>query len=100
MEESSFTLILREHLREKNITALAKEIGAPSTLIHDWVQGRRLPSLKNIKFVKKIADHLGLTLEELLIGTVSASKENRTITNLTFDDAGRSYEVRILRKEK
>jgi len=91
---------LRRKLKGKNISAIARDIGVSSSLLHDWVQGRRLPSMKNIHHVKALAEHIGLTLEELLFGVSSDEKKNeRVITQLTFDDGDRSYKINILRNE-
>lgn len=58
--------LLAKYLRERNISAVAREINMPVSLLHDWVRGRRTPSLKNLGHLKSLARFLGLSLSELL----------------------------------
>ncbi len=100
MENCLFTTQIRKHLKGLNISALAKTLDIPSTLLHDWFQGRRIPSVKNISHIKKIAYYLELSLDELLVGPAVTEElsKNKVLTNLTFDDSGKSYEIKIIRK--
>ena len=62
-----------------------------------------MPSLKNIHYVKKLADYLGLTLDEILLGSSNKDDESykeKTLANLIFNDDDRAYEIRILRNIK
>lgn len=95
MENKHFFKFLQSRLRNQNLTALAKELEIPKTLVHDWVQARRAPSLKNIHHVKKIASYLGVSLEYILTGE---SEEGEVITSISFEDEGRKYQVVISKK--
>ncbi len=86
--------ILKEHLEGKNLSQIARELGISKSLLADWVSSRRLPSMKNIDAVAKVANYLGLSLEQLLLGT---KDERKVISAVTFDDEKRSYRVNIER---
>lgn len=86
--------ILRERLEGENLSKIARELGISKSLLADWVASRRLPSLKNIEAVAKLAAYLGLSLEQLLLG----KEDNRKIISaVTFEDEKRSYRVNIER---
>lgn len=89
--EIMFTKILSKSLNGKNISAVAREIGMPRNLLHDWSKAKRIPSLSNIDYIKKLADYLGLTLDELLVGGSS----RKVISNVRFSDAGTDYQIMI-----
>lgn len=91
----TFSLILQRKLKEKNLSLVARELNIPKTLLHEWLNAKRLPSMKNIAHIKSLADYIGLTLDELLIG----SNENRTISSISFEDSGRKYRINIERVE-
>jgi transcriptional regulator with XRE-family HTH domain len=93
MNDIYLSKILRERLKGQNLTAIAKELDIPKTLIHDWVQSRRMPSMKNIKHVKVLADYLGMTLEELLLGEDKSIK--KILANVNFEDEGTKYQISI-----
>ncbi|MGE4233196.1 MAG: helix-turn-helix domain-containing protein [Bacteriovoracia bacterium] len=86
--------ILRERLEGENLSKVARELGISKSLLADWVSARRLPSLKNIKSVAKLATYLGLTLEQLLIGT---PQESKVISAVSFEDEKRIYRLSIER---
>lgn len=58
--------ILKEKLKNKNISAVARNINLSPALLHDWVSGRRRPSFKNLKHLKALSKYLNITLSELL----------------------------------
>lgn len=92
--EAKISKILRERLANENLSKVARELGISKSLLADWVSSRRLPSLKNIEAVAKLANYLGLTLEQLLLG----KDDNRTIISaVTFEDDKRKYRVNIER---
>ena len=66
--ELKFTKILSLALRGKNISSVAREVDMPRSMLHDWAKSKRVPSLNNIEYIKRLADYLGLSLEEILIG--------------------------------
>lgn len=86
--------ILNERLKGQNLSQVARELGISKSLLADWVASRRLPSMKNIEAVAKVAAYLGLSLEQLLLGKDS---ERRIISAVTFEDERRSYRVNIER---
>lgn len=86
--------ILRERLEGENLSKIARELGISKSLLADWVASRRLPSLKNIEAVAKLAAYLGLSLEQLLLGKEDGRK---VISAVTFEDEKRSYRVNIER---
>jgi len=93
MNEIKFSEILQEHLQDQNLTQLAKELGIPKTLLHEWVQARRQPSMKNMNLVKVLAEYLDLTLDEILFGKTITKK--KTLTNVIFEDDGKKYQISI-----
>lgn len=86
--------ILRERLEGENLSKIARELGISKSLLADWVASRRLPSLKNIDAVARLAAYLGLSLEQLLLGKDDGRK---IISAVTFDDDKRSYRINIER---
>ncbi len=88
------TEILQERLKGQNLSKVARELGISKSLIADWVSARRLPSMKNIGAVAKLANYLGLTLEELLLGKENGKK---VISAVTFEDEKRAYRINIER---
>lgn len=86
--------ILAERLGGKNLSKVARELGISKSLLADWVASRRLPSLKNIDAVAKLAGYLGLSLEQLLL---SKSQETKIISAISFEDDKRQYRLSIER---
>lgn len=66
-----FSDILTELLSERGINTLrlAKEIGVPKSLVYEWRNGQREPSVANMV---KLADYFGVPLEYL------AGREEKT----------------------
>ncbi len=92
--EAKISKILRERLKGENLSRVARELGISKSLLADWVASRRLPSLKNIEAVAKLANYLGLSLEQLLLGKDS---DRRIISAVTFEDDKRAYRINIER---
>lgn len=92
--ETKISDILRERLKGKNLSQVARDLSINKGLLADWVSARRIPSLRNIGALKKLADYLGLSLEQLLLGKDS---ERKIISNVIFDDEKRSYRINIER---
>jgi len=86
--------VLQERLQGKNLSQVSRDLGISKSLLSDWVSSRRLPSLKNINAVAKLASYLGLTLEQLLLGKQA---DHRVISAVTFDDDSRRYKINIER---
>ena len=89
----SFSDVLKKKLKDKNLSQIARELEIPKTLLHEWVNAKRTPSFKNVNHLKRLADYLSLSLEELLID----GQNERVISSVTFDDAGRKYRIKIER---
>jgi transcriptional regulator with XRE-family HTH domain len=58
---------LRRILIQKNMTAaqLCRNTGVPKTTLSEWMSGS---SPRDIKKLKRVADSLGLTIDELCFG--------------------------------
>jgi transcriptional regulator with XRE-family HTH domain len=92
--ELKFSKILAQRLKGKNLSALAKELEMPRSMLHDWVRGKRIPSLNNIEYIKLLADHLGISLEELLTGE---KDDKKIISSILFQDDSRQYKIQVER---
>lgn len=92
--ETKITEVLRERLKDENLSKLARELGMSKSLLADWVASRRLPSMRNLGAVIKLADYLGLTLEQLLTGK---QEDRKIISSVSFSEEGRSYRISIER---
>lgn len=88
-----FTKTLNERLKGVNLSYLSRELGIPSTLLFEWKQSKRMPAFKNLIHVRKLADFLGLGLEELLFSEESAN----LISSVMFEDNKRKYRIKIER---
>jgi transcriptional regulator with XRE-family HTH domain len=82
--------ILKRRLEGENLSQVARELGISKSVLADWVGSRRLPSLRNIEAVAKLANYLGLTLEQLLIGRDQGQK---IINGVTLEDGDRTYRI-------
>ena len=91
--ELKFSKILGIALKGKNISSVAKELDIPRSLLHDWANSKRIPSLTNIEYIKRLADYLGLSLEEILIGETN----KKTISSISFHDDLRQYRISVER---
>ena len=91
---AKITEILRERLAGENLSQVARELGISKSLLADWVSSRRLPSMKNIEAVARLASYLGLTLEQLLLGK---DGDQKIISAVTFEDDKRKYKINIER---
>lgn len=92
--ELKVSKILAQRLKGKNLSALAKELEMPRSMLHDWVKGKRIPSLNNIEHIKQLADHLGISLEELLTGE---RDDKKIISSILFQDDSRQYKISVER---
>ena len=86
--------ILKERLAGQNLSKVARELGISKSLLSDWVASRRLPSMKNIEAVAKLANFLGLSLEQILL---SKPSETKIISAVSFTDDKRVYRLSIER---
>lgn len=92
--ETRINKILRTRLKGKNLSALARQLGVRKTLLADWVSARRVPSLRNIEAIAKIAAYLNLSLEELLL---KDDDQRKVISSATFEEEDREYRIHIER---
>lgn len=91
--ELKFSKILSAALKGKNLSSVAREIDMPRSMLHDWAKSKRVPSLNNIEYIKRLADYLGLSLEEILIGETN----KKTISSVSFQDDQRQYRISVER---
>jgi transcriptional regulator with XRE-family HTH domain len=91
-KEIQLTKILRRELQGKTLSKVAKEVGISVSVLHDWHSSGRWPSAKNLWQLKLLADHLGLSLEEILFGRTSQAE---VIGSMPFSVGGRHYRVKI-----
>lgn len=92
--ETKISDVLQNRLKGQNLSQIARELGISKSLLADWVSARRLPSMKNIAAVAKLAAFLGISLEQLLLGEDVSSN---VITSVAFDDDKRAYRIQIER---
>jgi len=88
-----FHKILKERLGGKTLSSVASELGIPKSLLHDWVHSGRIPSLKNLKHIEKLAEYLKMPKEQLLFGC----EESKVISSISFSDENRKYKIDIKR---
>lgn len=84
--------VLQRELKGKVLSRVAKEVGMSVSLLHDWYNLARKPSAKNLWQLKKLAEHLGLTLDEILFDDQG---NKQTISSTTFTDRGVQYRINI-----
>jgi transcriptional regulator with XRE-family HTH domain len=89
--------VLQRELKGKVISKVAKEIGLGVSLLHDWHSAARAPSARNMWQARKLAEHLGLTLEELLF---DERTDREVIASTAFTDRGVQYRVNIEKIKK
>lgn len=89
----NFQKLLKEKLRDRNLSELSRNLDIPRSLLQDWVHEGRVPSMKNLAHIQKLADFLGYSLDELLTGRSS----KKIISSVEFDDGDRKYQVIINR---
>lgn len=88
-----FAAVLKKKLKDRNLAQVARELGIPKTLLHEWIHAKRSPSFKNIGYLKRLADYLSLSLDELLL----EENNEQIISSVTFEDNGRKYRIKIER---
>jgi transcriptional regulator with XRE-family HTH domain len=89
--------VLQRELKGKVISKVAKDLGLGVSLLHDWVSASRTPSARNLWQAKKLADHLGLTLEELLFDEKTGRE---CLTSTLFRDGETQYRISIEKVKK
>lgn len=63
----NFTVILRDKLKDENISRLARRLDIPPTLLFEWKEAKRLPSFKNLIHVKKLTEYLNVEFEDIVL---------------------------------
>lgn len=91
-KEIKLSQVLHRELKGKVISKIAKEVGISVSILHDWYSSSRKPSAKNMWQLKKLADYLGLTLEQILF---DEKGERQIISSTSFVDRGVLYRVNI-----
>lgn len=84
---------LKDNFKGKNLSELSRQLEIPRSVLQDWIKDEREPSFKNLDYLKRIADHIGITLDELLTG----ESEARMLSAVTFEDDGKRYQIQINR---
>jgi len=85
--------VLKRELKSQKQSDVAKACGISKSLLNDWLAARRLPSAKNLPHLLKLANYLGLTLEQLVFD--QNPREINTIASTRFSDGGVEYRVNI-----
>jgi transcriptional regulator with XRE-family HTH domain len=92
--ELKFTTTIQERLADENLSQISDKLNIPRSLLQDWVHNERKPSLANIEHVVSLSKFLGISLEELLVGS---NQKINTVSSITFSDDGREYRINIER---
>lgn len=91
--KKKFNKLLQAQFAEKNLSELSRQLKIPRSVLQDWIRDEREPSFKNLDYLKRIAEYLGLTLDELLTG----ESNTRMLSSVTFEDDGKRYQILINR---
>ena len=91
-KEIRLSTVLQRELKGKVLSRVAREVGMSVSLLHDWYSSARKPSAKNLWQLKLLAEHLGLTLEEILFDEPGG---RQIISATTFTDRGAQYRISI-----
>lgn len=90
---NNFHKILKAHFKDKNLSELSRTLEIPRSVLADWIKEEREPSFKNLNYLKRIAEYLGMSLDELLTG----ESQVRMLSAVTFEDEGKRYQILINR---
>lgn len=91
--KSHFHKILKQSFSNKNLSELSRQLEIPRSVLQDWIKDEREPSFKNLEYLKRISDYLGISLDELLTG----EPKERMLSSVTFEDDGKRYQILINR---
>lgn len=86
-----FRKILKERLKDENVTRLCNKLQIPRSILLQWRDGSSSPSFKNIKHLKSLCDYFSMSLEELLI----ANSSEKLISSVIFSDEGHQFRIKI-----
>lgn len=91
-KEIRLSQVLQRELKGKVLSKTAREVKMSISLLHDWYSSARKPSAKNLWQLKPLAEHLGMTLDEILF---DERGEKQVISSTTFSDRGVQYRINI-----
>lgn len=91
--KKTFHKILKDNFKDKNLSELSRQLEIPRSVLQDWIKDEREPSFKNLDYLKRLADYLGLSLDELLTGETQV----KLLSAVTFEDDGKRYQILINR---
>ena len=91
-QDLKLSKVLKRELKGKVLSRVARDVGISVSLLHDWFSSSRKPSAKNLWQLRLLADHLGLSLEEILF---DEKREPQVISSTTFIDRGVQYRINI-----
>ncbi len=91
-KEIRLSQVLQRELKGRVLSKIAKEVGISVSILHDWYSSSRKPSAKNLWQLKKLADYLGLTLEQILF---DERNEKQIISSTVFSDRSVQYRINI-----
>lgn len=91
-QDLKLSKVLKRELKGKVLSRVARDVGISVSLLHDWFSSSRKPSAKNLWQLRLLADHLGLSLEEILF---DEKREPQVIGSTTFIDRGVQYRINI-----
>lgn len=66
-------------LQDRNLSKVARSLGISKSLLSDWANCKRVPSLRSIDALLRLAQYFNVSLEALLVENLSESKALRII---------------------
>jgi transcriptional regulator with XRE-family HTH domain len=81
---------LQRELKGRVLSRVAKDAGISVSLLHDWHSSARAPSAKNLWHLWRLAEYLGLSLEEILFDEMGGKQ---FLASLIFSDRGVRYRL-------
>lgn len=90
-----FNQKLKSFFRHKNLSKISRDLKIPRSLLQDWVTYNRLPSMRNMFYVRKLAVYFKIPMENLIFGDSDPDE----VQKFVFQDKGVAYEIIIYRKK-
>jgi len=66
-------------LHDRNLSKVARALSIPKSLLSDWSNCKRVPSLRNVDALLRLAQYFNVSLEALLVEDLSRSDKIRVI---------------------
>lgn len=66
-------------LMHYNLSAVSRELSISKSLLSDWSNCKRVPSLRNVDALLRLAQYFNVSLEALLVEDLSRSNEIRVV---------------------